>query len=65
MKIIRVEGCASCPHSELTDKHSYMFLGGLLYGWCKKTWRDLDIMWSLDPYYVHPDCPLEDEKEKR
>ncbi len=58
MKIIKVEGCCGCPliiMKRLKDN---------LDGFCRRTLETLDISWSVNPYYVHPDCPLEDAEEK-
>jgi len=76
MKIIRVEGCAGCPRlfsravkrsqdnprpppSKATPNPDDFHL----FGYCLKTTKQLDITWSVNPWYVHPDCPLEEEDD--
>ncbi len=54
MKIIKIEGCGSCPYTK----------GERKVGWvCKKILKILDITFEVNPYYSHPDCPLEEVKE--
>lgn len=55
MKKITVEGCGSCDKHILLDKGSWS-------AFCSKTLADLDITWSVNSEYVHPDCPLPDEE---
>jgi hypothetical protein len=58
MKKIVIEGCGECP--EATKKQHKSFRNHEAF--CGKTLADLDISWTLNPYYFHPDCPLEDNK---
>ncbi len=59
MKIIKVEGCAGCPHS---FPKAFMGRDDEPIGCCLKTMQRLAMVWSVNPYYLLPDCPLEDEK---
>ncbi len=57
MKIIRIEGCADCPYViRPPDRSKYFCIKG-------DRIRQLDLYWDVRPGYVHPDCPLEEEKE--
>jgi hypothetical protein len=56
MKIIKIEGCAGCPYLDNQYPSSI---------YCRRTLKFLDRCWAdVNPYYIHPDCPLEDEEEK-
>ena len=58
MKKIIVEGCGSCLFCiEYKKNHKDR------EAFCSKTLSDLDITWSVNPWYVHPDCPLAEEEE--
>jgi len=58
MKIIKIKGCVSCPYcyprKDLNEPKNAI---------CEKEFLDLDIIWSVNPYYSHKDCPLEEMKE--
>ncbi len=56
MKIIKIEGCMGC--SFVNKSKSPMFGSGAFY---LKLIQELSIAWEVNPYYIHPDCPLEDE----
>jgi len=58
MKIIKIEGCMGCPHARefwnpKVEEESF----------CFKTLERLDLTWSVNPSYIHPDCPLEEEEK--
>jgi hypothetical protein len=58
MKKIVIEGCGGCPKRiDYPDRYPPK------NAFCSKILDDLDITWSVNPAYFHPDCPLEDEDD--
>ncbi len=58
MKIIKIEGCGSCPYC-----YPRKGLNESKNAICEKEFLALDLTWSVNPYYIHKDCPLEEMKE--
>ena len=58
MKIIRIEGCMGCPHAKESWNSK-----AKEESFCFKTLERLDLTWSVNPSYIHPDCPLEEEEK--